>query len=116
MTAWVVRGGSRGEWEPEALDNGFLCIGFGLREDLSGVTGRDGFTETLRLLYPDSSLHVVRSYARQVWFFVERIQPGDLAVMPRKGTLLWVFSPGANFLASNVNTGRRFLRGLPPQT
>ena len=63
MTAWVVRGGGRGEWEPEALDNGFLCIGFGLREDVSGVTGRDGFTETLRLLYPDSSLHVVRSYA-----------------------------------------------------
>ena len=41
------------------------------QEDVSGVTGRDEFTETLRLLYPDSSLHVVRSYARQVWFFVE---------------------------------------------
>ena len=96
MTAWVVRGGGRGEWEPEALDNGFLCIGFGLWEDLSNVTGRDGFTETLGLLYPDSSLHVVRNYARQVWFFVERIQPGDLAVMPRKGT---------NFLAVGVFSG-----------
>ena len=96
MTAWVVRGGGRGEWEPEALDNGFLCIGFGLREDVSGVTGRDEFTETLRLLYPDSSLYVVRSYARQVWFFVERIQPGDLAIMPRKGT---------NFLAVGVFSG-----------
>ena len=27
MTVWVVRGGGRGEWEPEALGNGFLCIG-----------------------------------------------------------------------------------------
>ena len=39
---------------------------------------------------------MVRSYARQVWFFVERIQPGDLAIMPRKGT---------NFLAVGVFSG-----------
>ena len=52
MTAWVVRGVRRGEREPEALDNGFLCIGFGLRGDMSGVSGRDGFTETLRGIAP----------------------------------------------------------------
>lgn len=96
MTAWVVRGGSRGEWESEALDSGFLCIGFGVRDDMSTVSGRDEFTEALRGLYPDSSLAVVRSYARQVWFFVERIRPGDLAIMPRKGT---------NFLAVGVFSG-----------
>ena len=29
MTAWVVRGGSYGEWEEEAFENGMLTIGFG---------------------------------------------------------------------------------------
>ena len=86
MTAWVVRGGSRGEREPEALDNGILTLGFGLLGDLSGVSGRDGFTEVLRKIHPDGSLHQVRNYGRQVWSFVEQIQPEDLAVMPKKRT------------------------------
>ena len=118
MTAWVVRGGSRGEREPEALDNSILTIGFGLLGDLSGVSGRDGFIEVVRLsrltprrcfpittpsswvggkqrrrhpgqireIHPEHSLHQVRNHGRQVWSFVEQIQPEDLAVMPRKGT------------------------------
>ena len=32
MTAWVVRGGSRGEREPEALDNSIVTVGFRLLE------------------------------------------------------------------------------------
>ena len=86
MTAWVVRGGSRGEREPEALDNSILTIGFGLLGDLSGVSGRDGFIEVVREIHPEHSLHQVRNHGRQVWSFVEQIQPEDLAVMPRKGT------------------------------
>ena len=86
MTAWVVRGGSRGEREAEALDNGILTLGFGLLEDLSGVSGREGFIEVLRKIHPDGSLHQVRNYGRQVWSFVEQIQPEDLAVMPKKRT------------------------------
>ena len=87
MTAWVVRGGSRGEREPEALDNSILTIGFGLLGDLSGVSGRDGFIEVVREIHPEHSLHQVRNHGRQVWSFVEQIQPEDLAVMPRKGTV-----------------------------
>ena len=86
MTAWVVRGGSRGERESEALDNSIVTVGFRLLGDLSGVSGREGFTEFLRKIRPDDSLHQVRNAGRQAWFFVELIQPGDLAVMPRKGT------------------------------
>ena len=77
MTAWVVRGGSRGEREPEALDNSILTIGFGLLGDLSGVSGRDGFIEVVREIQPEHSLHQVRNYGRQVWSFVEQIQPED---------------------------------------
>ena len=86
MTAWVVRGGSRGEREAEALDNGVLSIGFGLLGDLSGVSGRDEFIEILKELHPDFSPHKVSNHGRQVCSFVEGIQPDDLAVMPRKGT------------------------------
>ena len=86
MTAWVVRGGSRGEREAEALDNGIVTIGFGLGGDLSGVSGRDGFIEVLRGLRPDLTPSQVSNVGGQVWFFVELIKPDDLAVMPRKGT------------------------------
>ena len=86
MTAWVVRGGSRGEREAEALDNGVLSIGFGLLGDLSGVSGRDEFIEVLKEIHPDFSPHKVGNHGRQVWSFVEGIQPDDLAIMPRKGT------------------------------
>ena len=86
MTAWVVRGGSQGEREAEALDNGILTIGFGLRGDLSGVSGRGKFIEVLRGLRPDRTPSQVSNDGGQVWFFVEQIQPDDLAVMPRKGT------------------------------
>ena len=86
MTAWVVRGGSRGEREAEALDNGMLTIGFGLSGDLSGVSGRDAFIEVLRELRPERTADQVRNDGRQAWCFVELIEPGDLAVMPRKGT------------------------------
>ena len=86
MTAWVVRGGRYGEREAEALDNGVLTIGFGLHGDLSGVSGGDGFNEVLRVLHPDASQNKISNHGGQVRSFVERIHPGDLAVMPRKGT------------------------------
>ena len=86
MTVWVVRGGRYGEREAEALDNGVLTIGWGLLGDLSGVSGREGFTDVVRELHPDWSLHRIGNYSRQVRSFVEEVQPDDLAVMPRKGT------------------------------
>ena len=50
------------------------------------MSGRDGFIEVVREIHPEHSLHQVRNHGRQVWSFVEQIQPEDLAVMPRKGT------------------------------
>ena len=86
MAVWVVRGGRNGDREAEALDNGILAVGFGILGDLSGVSGREGFTEILSNFHPGWSLHQMGNYSRQVRSFVEEIQPGDLAVMPRKGT------------------------------
>lgn len=51
MTVWVVRGGRYGEREAEALDNGFLTIGFGLLGDLSVVSGRGGSLKWSGRLY-----------------------------------------------------------------
>ena len=86
MTVWVVRGGRYGEREAEALDNGFLTIGWAHLGDLSAVSGREGFTEILGNIHAWESLHQVGNYVRQLRSFVEEIQPGDLGVLPRKGT------------------------------
>ncbi len=86
MTAWVVRGGPQGEREAEALDNGVVTMGFHELGDLSGVPGQAGFTAVMRNMFPDWSQPKISNHASQIRYFVEEIQPGDLAVMPRKGT------------------------------
>ena len=41
MTAWVIRGGKYAEREDEALENGFLTIGFGIIKSLDNVQTPD---------------------------------------------------------------------------
>ena len=85
MAVWVVHGGSYGEREGEALDNGILTIGFGIVEDLSGLNTREEIRNSVQQARPDATSKQISSYAGQVFAFKERIMAGDLVVMPRKG-------------------------------
>ena len=84
MTAWIIRGGRYGEREEEALDNGFLTIGFGIIKSLDNVQTPDEVADCLDLSGDETNPQVA-SRVSQVWAFKDGIETGDIVAMPRKG-------------------------------
>ena len=78
MTACVVRGAGRGEYEEIFMSEGIAAIHFGLHQSVENFESR----ESLRA-------HLIQEgrtgrAANQLWNFVHKIQNGDLLVLPRK--------------------------------
>ena len=84
MTAWIIRGGRYGEREEEALNNGFLTIGFGIIKSLGNVQTPDDVAGCLDLSGNETNPQLA-SRVSQVWAFKDAIQTGDTVAMPRKG-------------------------------
>ena len=84
MTAWVIRGGKYAEREDEALENGFLTIGFGIIKSLDNVQTPDEVAGCLDLSGNETNQQLA-SRVSQVWAFKDGIKTGDTVVMPRKG-------------------------------
>ena len=84
MTAWIIRGGRYGEREEEALNNGFLTIGFGILKSLGNVQTPDDVAGCLDLSGNETTPQLA-SRVSQVWAFKDAIQTGDTVAMPRKG-------------------------------
>ena len=84
MTAWVVRGGRDGEFEEEALNNGILTPGFGLRRDLSNMSA-DDMRRLLEQENPGTGAQTISKWAGEIRSFIHDIKSSDLIIMPRKG-------------------------------
>ncbi|MCY9783140.1 restriction endonuclease [Nocardiopsis sp. EMB25] len=84
MRAWIVRAGSKGEWEPWALENGCAAVGFTGVPDLSPSGSREDVFELLSRAFPTDGENRLRTLAAQLWAFRSRIQLGDLIVLPLK--------------------------------
>lgn len=74
MTAWVVRAGSRGEYEELAMSEGVVAIDFGAGKSLAEFDSRESLREQAES----------RNAADQMWSFAHVIQNGDMIVLPRK--------------------------------
>ena len=74
MTVWVVKGGRYGEFEPYALGNNIVGIGFELRQSILDSPDRDALREFLQK----------NSDADQLWRFANVLSVGDIVVMPCK--------------------------------
>ncbi len=85
MAVWLIRAGKRGEQEPFALENGVAVIGWELG-NLSEVDSREQLTELMHQAYPDAGNYRIGNYVGQVWAFKQRVQEGDLVVLPLKTT------------------------------
>ncbi|MDA7941932.1 MAG: hypothetical protein MPI95_06285 [Nitrosopumilus sp.] len=83
MEVWLVRAGSRGEFEHEALGKGRMGIGFDLRTSLAGA----GSVDDVKAIYSREHPHSPRTYvdrtAHQMFNF-SRIPAGSWVVMPLK--------------------------------
>ena len=84
MTVWLVRAGPYGERETLALEQGLSVIGWEEMGDLSGVASRQDLEELVRTTYPDAGKGRIANWVGQLWAFRERIQVGDLVVLPLK--------------------------------
>ena len=84
MAAWVIRGGRYAEREDEALENGFLTIGFGIIKSLDNVQTPDEVAGCLDLSGNETNQQLA-SRVSQVWAFKDGIKMGDTVAMPRKG-------------------------------
>ena len=84
MAIWLVRAGKHGEREEEALTDGLAVIGWEELGDLSGPRTREDFTTWVRESYPGVGQNTTTNWVGQLWAFRERIQIGDLIVLPLK--------------------------------
>jgi len=84
MTVWLVRAGSYGERETLALEQGLSVVGWEGLPDLSKVDTREALEELIRESYPDAGKGRVSNWTGQLWSFRERMQVGDLVVLPLK--------------------------------
>lgn len=82
---WIVRAGSNGERELEAIKTSRLLPGFA---DVGDLTGKDraGIAATLRKALASDTENRIKNFAAQLNQFVNTIQAGDLVVLPRKLT------------------------------
>ena len=83
---WIVRAGAHGERELAAIDQSKLFPGFADVGDLSDCKDRDAVLALLQKVMPDGGKNRLGNFASQLNQFVNRIEIGDLVVMPRKLT------------------------------
>jgi predicted Mrr-cat superfamily restriction endonuclease len=82
--AWLVRAGRHGERESLTLEKNLVLIGWEELDDLSTVTTREQLLDVLHNTYPDAGSGRIANWGGQLWAFLSRVQPGDLAVLPFK--------------------------------
>lgn len=83
MRAWTIRGGSQGEREAIALDQGLVIAGWKEVGDLSACKSLDDVGALVKETYPDAAPGTLTSWKHQLWRFLT-MDIGDLVVMPRK--------------------------------
>ncbi|GAA1129515.1 restriction endonuclease [Citricoccus alkalitolerans] len=81
---WVVRAGSRGEHEQYNIENDRTTIGWAEVGDIGPYRSKDAIQQMLAPLYPGAPDRRLANYASQLWAFRDRIQVGDLVIMPSK--------------------------------
>jgi len=84
MSLWVVRAGRFGEQEEGALRHGVAAIGWDELSDLSSIKSKESLRELYERLYPGAKKMKAAADVGQLWTFIDRIQTGDLIVLPLK--------------------------------
>ncbi len=84
MTFWMVRAGSHGEEEQDALDKNLVTIGWNDIPDLRNIDDKESLKRIYLSVHPNKSpMHVARVVG-QIWDFAREIKIGDLVALPLK--------------------------------
>ncbi len=86
MNAWLVRAGQNGERDEFNLANDIVGGGFRDVRDLTGVNDKDELRQIVDAAYPGSAKQRISNFCNQLWALTNRIEVGDLVVLPLKTT------------------------------
>jgi restriction system protein len=84
MGLWLVRAGQHGEQEEGALQHNVVTVGWNDMPDLSSAKSKAELASLYEKAYPPGKKMKAVNEVTQLWTFVDRIQPGDLVVLPLK--------------------------------
>jgi restriction system protein len=84
MNIWLVRAGKQGQDEETELELGIAMIGFLEMPDLSTAENKEALQGLCQQAYPDASRAKLANFLGQCFSFSQRMQIGDLVVLPRK--------------------------------
>ena len=86
MAVWLVRGGSRGEFEQKFIQEDRIYVTWDrLDVDLATLKAREKLYAEMTARYPEAKHKTILNWAGQVWRFARDMQVGDLVVLPLKG-------------------------------
>lgn len=84
MAVWLVRAGRFGAYDALALERGYAVLGWEELPDLRQVKTRAELEDLCRKTYPEAKANTIYNWVGQLWAFFDRIQIGDLIVLPLK--------------------------------
>jgi restriction system protein len=84
MDVWTVKGGRRGEREERCLEHGVIGGGWEDIPSLADVGSKEELAALCEEHAPGWSSHTRANYVAQLWSLRERMQDGELVVLPLK--------------------------------
>lgn len=84
MALWLVRAGKNGEQEEVALEQNVVTIGWSELGDLSAIDDREELWSLFEEIYSSEKKGAVSNKVGQIWSFINRIEKGDMVVLPLK--------------------------------
>ena len=86
MAVWTVKGGRQGEREARLLEHGLLGGGWDELPSLAEVSTKEQLQERYTKSYPDVPIKTASNYVGQLWSLINRMQQGELVILPLKTT------------------------------
>lgn len=112
---WVARAGKYGERIDWALDNGLGAGGWNEIPDLTSVKGdKEGLRAIVEQVYGGPKGRISTNTG-QLWMFINRMQPGDIVVLPIRATSQLAFgkiTKGYHYDASEADISKRHRIGV----
>jgi restriction system protein len=82
VSLWVVRAGSNGEQEKDALERNVVTIGWNQLPDLSSVKDKESLKQLYITSDPNAKEMAVANMVGSIWRFIKEIKKGDLVALP----------------------------------
>jgi len=83
MSLWLVRAGSRGEFEEKYLAENRVYLTWGeLSHDLSQITSQAKLCDLMEQVYPNNAAKNNVNQGSHIWTFIHELKTGDWIVMP----------------------------------